>query len=164
MSETSRFQRFASGSLCVALGLCVAACEPRGSRPAPNAPASHADAPTNPGEPASAPAVSGPDWFAPIDLTGTEPFWAMKIRRDGLALEGVDRPKLVAPNPGPASSQTRATWDAPVAGGALKVALEALNCSDGMSDRTYPYTATVVIGDETLKGCGAPQNYFRDRP
>ena len=150
-----------------ALALCavaLAACEPRGSNPNNSPMTPPADAPSNPAEPASAPTVSGPDWFAAIDLTGTEPFWAVNIRRDGLTLTGVDRPKLTAPNPGPATGSKKATWDAPVAGGALRIELEELNCSDGMSDRTYPYTATVRIGDETLKGCGAPQNYFKDRP
>ena len=26
-------------------------------------------------------------------------------------------------------------------------------CSDGMSDRTYPYTVTLKIGDDTREGC-----------
>ena len=33
--------------------------------------------------------------------------------------------------------------------------LIATECSDGMSDRTYPLTAKVEIGDETLTGCAA---------
>ena len=27
-------------------------------------------------------------------------------------------------------------------------------CSDGMSDRTYPYTVTLAIGQQTRLGCG----------
>ena len=26
-------------------------------------------------------------------------------------------------------------------------------CSDGMSDRIYPYTAALTIGDQALRGC-----------
>ena len=33
--------------------------------------------------------------------------------------------------------------------------LIATECSDGMSDRIYPLTARVVIGEETLQGCAA---------
>ena len=29
-----------------------------------------------------------------------------------------------------------------------------LSCSDGMSDRTYPFTVTLEIGEETRNGCG----------
>ena len=37
----------------------------------------------------------------------------------------------------------------------VKVMLTATECSDGMSDRTYPLTARVEIGGETLNGCAA---------
>ncbi len=38
-------------------------------------------------------------------------------------------------------------------------------CSDGMSDRTYNYSATVVINDRTLKGCAIKKGErFNDRP
>ena len=37
----------------------------------------------------------------------------------------------------------------------LILTLMATDCSDGMSDRTYPLTAKVEIGDETLTGCAA---------
>lgn len=38
---------------------------------------------------------------------------------------------------------------------ALNVTLIATECSDGMSDRTYPLTARVEIGADTLTGCAA---------
>ena len=37
----------------------------------------------------------------------------------------------------------------------LVVTLMATDCSDGMSDRTYPLTAKVEIGTESLTGCAA---------
>ncbi|MGZ8364293.1 MAG: COG3650 family protein [Caulobacteraceae bacterium] len=146
----------------VGLGLTLGACDQLGMKPPP-APA-NGDTPSAPGEPASAPAASGAAWFAPIDLTGTEPFWAVNIRREGITLTGADRPKLTTANSGPVTGSGRATWDSPVAGGALNIVLEEQNCSDGMSDRTYPYTATVKVGQEVLKGCGAPENYFKTSP
>jgi uncharacterized membrane protein len=31
-------------------------------------------------------------------------------------------------------------------------------CSDGMSDRTYPFVATLRLGDETRNGCAWSEN------
>jgi len=39
-------------------------------------------------------------------------------------------------------------------GAAVTITLTPGACSDGMSDRTYPYVATIALGDETLRGCG----------
>ncbi|PKP63624.1 MAG: hypothetical protein CVT87_03330, partial [Alphaproteobacteria bacterium HGW-Alphaproteobacteria-9] len=39
-------------------------------------------------------------------------------------------------------------------GAAVTITLTPGVCSDGMSDRTYPYVATIALGDETLRGCG----------
>jgi uncharacterized membrane protein len=51
---------------------------------------------------------------------------------------------------------TTATWEAETADGTtLKVTLIATECSDGMSDRTYPLTALVKVGDRDLTGCAA---------
>jgi uncharacterized membrane protein len=36
----------------------------------------------------------------------------------------------------------------------LEMMVTELGCSDGMSDRTYPFTVTLKIGDETRNGCG----------
>ena len=37
----------------------------------------------------------------------------------------------------------------------ISVTLIATECSDGMSDRTYPLTALVEVGERTLTGCAA---------
>ena len=39
-------------------------------------------------------------------------------------------------------------------GAALELTVTALACSDGMSDRSYPFTATLKLGDELRSGCG----------
>jgi uncharacterized membrane protein len=91
---------------------------------------------------------------ATIDLIGTEPFWRITIANgeanysdpqniDGTAFP-VDR---FAGNNG-------LGFSGDMAGEPVQVTLTPGQCSDGMSDRTYPYTATVKLGDELLKGCG----------
>ena len=39
-------------------------------------------------------------------------------------------------------------------GAPFEMMVTALECSDGMSDRTYPFTVTLEVGEETRNGCG----------
>lgn len=121
----------------------LAACEPQ-------APA----APETP--PAPAPVLAGVDLGQPVRALGTEPFWSLEIAPDGLTFTGVDRPEARTANPGPVVQGAAAEWTARAADGAeWRVTLTGADCSDGMSDRTYPLTARLKIGDETLTGCAA---------
>lgn len=126
-----------------ALALFAAAC----SEPAP--------APVEP--PAAPPTVlNGVDLAQPLRALGTEPFWAVSITPDALVYSGLDRPEQRAANAGPQVIGTTAVYKATTdAGQPIEVTLIATDCSDGMSDRTYPLTARVVIGGETLSGCAA---------
>jgi uncharacterized membrane protein len=126
--------------LLAALGL--AACNPHSADSTDGAAA---------GEPASAPA-SAPvtDFSGDFDLRGTEPFWSLIIRSDRLLLSRADGGDFTAPNNGPQVMGDTALWD----GGPLKVTLVEKACSDGASDRSYAFTATVELTDAgPLKGC-----------
>lgn len=106
--------------------------------------------------PVEARTLAGIDLDQPLRVLGTEPFWAVEITPAGLTYSGVDRPEQKAANPGPALQGTVATWTTETAAKTpLVVTLTATDCSDGMSDRTYPLTARVEIGGETLTGCAA---------
>ncbi len=119
-------------------------------------------APAPGGAPSAEPAVlNGVDLSEPLHVLGTEPFWSVRIRADRLEYEGVDRPLRRAANPGPQVQGTTAVWaTATDDGQALVVTLAATPCSDGMSDRIYPFTARVEIGAESLNGCAAPQSFI----
>ena len=41
-----------------------------------------------------------------------------------------------------------------VQGARADIALSPADCSDGMSDRTYPFGVTVQLGEQVLSGCG----------
>ena len=128
--------------LSAALSLGLAAC----SQPAEAPPPAKA-------EPR---ALAGVDLDQPVRALGTEPFWAVEITPQTLIYSGVDRSEQKAANPGPTLQGTVATWKARTEAGAdLAVTLTATDCSDGMSDRTYPLTAKVEIAGETLTGCAA---------
>ncbi len=134
--------RLAPLALLLALGM--AACGPAddGYDKAPPA-----DAPGEP--PADAPNA----WSGGFDLNGNEPFWAVQIRSDTLSLTRPDKPAVTVANPGVVAEGASASWTT----SSLTARLTPGDCSDGMSDRKYPYVAVVTTEDGTeLKGCGAP--------
>lgn len=89
-----------------------------------------------------------------ITLVGNEPFWNMVI--DGHTLT-YTTPENMA---GSVASVTRFAgnnglgFSGTLEGEALQVAVTPGTCSDTMSDRSYPFTATVTLGDLSLTGCG----------
>ncbi len=111
-------------------------------------------------EPVQAAELGGVDLNAPVRVLGTEPFWAVTIDGDGLVYSGVDRPEQRAPNSGPEMQGGVAVWSGETdQGQILTVTVMATECSDGMSDRTYPLTARVQIGEESLNGCAASVDF-----
>jgi uncharacterized membrane protein len=119
--------------------LLLAACKPA------------AEATKTAATPAPAPVTANADgpFAGEFNALGTEPFWAVEIREKTLKLSGPDRADLIVPNPGPRVEGLKALWP----GKGLVVVLTEGACSDGMSDRTYPYFAEVTTTDATLKGC-----------
>lgn len=116
-----------------------------------------AEAPYGEGETAPASTtLGGVDLEGDVSLVGTEPFWGVQFTTGAVSYSGVDRPEQTAARPEPVIQGTVATWTMTTdAGNELVVTLMETECSDGMSDRTYPLTAQVVIGEETLNGCAA---------
>ncbi|MBX7539588.1 COG3650 family protein [Qipengyuania sphaerica] len=88
-----------------------------------------------------------------VYLTGTEPFWGGEIGQ-GKALystpenqDGIRFPVArFAGNNGLA-------FTGQMEGRSFDLMVTPGECSDGMSDRTYPYTATLKVGDEQRNGC-----------
>ena len=112
--------------------------------------------PTDGGASTGAVELSGVDLNGDISVLGTEPFWAVGFEGPAMNYSGLDRPEQRAPRPAPVVTETTATWTTTTeAGNALVVTLSDADCSDGMSDRSYPLEAVVQIGDETLHGCAA---------
>ena len=124
--------------------LALAACSPEAEAPGPAA------------APEPAPMLAGVDLSRPVRALGTEPFWGVELTGTELVYAGADRPEQRAPQPRPLIQGTTATFETETsAGNPISVMLAATECSDGMSDRTYPLSAVVRIGDETLTGCAA---------
>ena len=89
-----------------------------------------------------------------VTLTGTEPFWTLKIE-DGEGVwttpdkqPGTKVPlKRFAGNNGLGFTGT-------LDGKPLAATLTPGTCNDGMSDRRFPFVATIALGGETFEGCG----------
>lgn len=89
-----------------------------------------------------------------VTLTGTEPFWNLRIEGSKGVWSAPDN------QPGTRLSLSRFAgnnglgFSGTLEGQALSAALTPGECSDGMSDRRFPFVATIALGGETLTGCG----------
>lgn len=88
---------------------------------------------------------------------GTEPFWGLQISKaeggiflKNMADETGSRYAWAEPRSDGATSWVYETTGS---GRSLKVVIKKTKCSDGMSDIEYGYSAEVIIGGETLRGC-----------
>jgi len=98
--------------------------------------------------------LGGVDLGQPVRALGTEPFWGVAISPETLVYSGVDQAEQTADNPGPEVQGTTAVYASATGDGtAMVVTLVAGECSDGMSDRVYPLTARVELGELSLNGC-----------
>jgi len=130
-------------AFCLSI-VALTACAPEipGGEPAP---ASVSGAPVS--EPAAI--VGGVDLSKPLKFTGTEPFWSLSVSEDDIILERPDAaPRHFTPSPFHMDGQS-----AELRSTDLSAVVTAKPCSDGMSDRAYPLTAEVRIGDVVYKGC-----------
>ena len=111
---------------------------------------------SSPEPPLPAAVLGGVELAGPLRAIGTEPFWSVDLTGTEMVYTAPEAPEQRAPRPEPVVQGTTATWEAETADGTrLKVTLIATECSDGMSDRTYPLTAMVTVGDRALTGCAA---------
>lgn len=102
--------------------------------------------------PAGSAAVSTAE---PLRALGTEPFWALDIDSAGLRFttpEDTAGMRFPPNAPSPIAGDTL-VWMAETEMAALHVRIWPERCSDGMSDREYPYTAIVRVAATTYRGC-----------
>lgn len=97
------------------------------------------------------------DGIAPaeiITLTGTEPFWAIRINGAEATYSNPEHPEGFAFAVARFAGNNGLGLTGTLFGAPVTITLTPGKCSDGMSDRTFPYVATVALGEETLRGCG----------
>ncbi len=81
---------------------------------------------------------------------GTEPFWSLKIDGDEMHFDRAGYPKVTA-----TPFQARPSFNGwRYLATAMTVDVTFAPCSDGMSDRTYKDSVTIMVGNTQYKGCG----------
>lgn len=115
--------------------------------------ACHSAPTTKPDESATTHTFNGIGPNETVYFTGTEPFWGGEAKDGTLTYttpenqQGATFPATrFAGNSGLGFSGT-------LEGKSFDMAVTRGVCSDGMSDRTYPFTATLRIGEEQRNGC-----------
>jgi uncharacterized membrane protein len=88
-----------------------------------------------------------------IHLTGTEPFWGGTAQGDQLIYTTPETPDGTTITVKRFAGRAGLALSGQLGGQSLDLTVTQGECSDGMSDRTYPYTATLLVGGETRNGC-----------
>ena len=155
--------RKAPAITAAAMLLSVAGCTPAGKDSAEpeaaSADASNAEALPQGSPPAPVATTGGQAPFAAIvpaesiRLVGTEPFWGGTLRGSELLYSTPENQagesiavRRFAGNNGLGFSGMRD-------GKPFDLTITPGTCSDGMSDRSYPFTATLKLGEEQRNGC-----------
>lgn len=134
-------------AIVILAAVALTACQPRVS----NGTAAHAAAP-----PAAKPAGVATDFSQPMIARGNEPFWAVRIEGAKFTLQRPDQPDVAFEAPGARIVPGKGVWAARSADGkTLNLTLYVSDCSEGMSDLHYPFTAEVELAGQTLRGCAA---------
>jgi heat shock protein HslJ/uncharacterized membrane protein len=109
-----------------------------------------------PGQP-NYPSPNYPTGETTYRAIGTEPFWDLEIGRDLIFTDRGNNVSVSQPAPQPINGVAGETYQT----SRLEVNIVHRQCSDGMSDRSYPDTVDVrVDGRQRYRGCGAPIEYF----
>jgi uncharacterized membrane protein len=88
-----------------------------------------------------------------IRFTGTEPFWSGKVSGESLTYKTPENADGIRFAVRRFSGQGGLGFSGTLDGAAFDMTVTPGACSDGMSDRTYLYTVTLKIGDDTREGC-----------
>lgn len=108
---------------------------------------------TSPDESATTHAFNGIGPAETVHFTGTEPFWGGEAKDGKLTWSTPEN------QPGTTflvqrfAGNSGLGFSGMLEGKPFDMAVTKGRCSDGMSDRTYPFTATVRIGEEQRDGC-----------
>lgn len=128
-------------ALTLAAALALAACQSQGDQP---------DLPGNPDDNRPWSEIA-PD--ETVRFTGTEPFWGGHVSGGTLVYETPETPEGTTITVDRFDGRGGLSWSGTLNDGAFTMTLTPGDCSDGMSDRTYPFVVTLQIADEMRSGC-----------
>jgi uncharacterized membrane protein len=156
--------------------LLLAACQ----ADAPEATAEQRTVPESPAEPAAtvpveaAATVPGDtDETAPYSeiaadeelfFTGTEPFWAGEVGGGSLTYKTPENQDGTTIRVERFAGRGGIAFSGLLDGAHFEMTVTPLACSDGMSDRTYPFTVTLEIGEDRRNGCAWSERHPFEGP
>lgn len=88
-----------------------------------------------------------------VRFTGNEPFWGGQVEGDTLTYktpENIEGTAIVVER---FAGRGGISYAGELDGAEFRMAITPGDCSDSMSDRTYPFVVTLQIGAETRNGC-----------
>ncbi|QZD94513.1 COG3650 family protein [Qipengyuania gelatinilytica] len=88
-----------------------------------------------------------------IHFTGTEPFWGGEISGTEARYSTPENPDGTAFAVQRFAGNNGLGFTGAIMGAPFDLTITPGDCSDGMSDRTYPYTATLLLGGNQRNGC-----------
>ena len=88
-----------------------------------------------------------------VHFTGTEPFWGGSVSGERLTYSTPEDIEGSTISVRRFTGQGGLGYSGTLGGRDFDMTVTPGACSDGMSDRTYPYTVTLRIGEETRFGC-----------
>jgi uncharacterized membrane protein len=141
------------------LVLALAACgsDPSGETgPAEDAGAAIAPVPTPGDAPGNSEDTAPYSGIAPgetIRFTGTEPFWGGDVSGQTLTYSTPENIDGAAIQVERFAGRNGLSLSGELEGAPFDMAITPGQCSDGMSDRTYPFTVTLDLGGEQRRGC-----------
>jgi uncharacterized membrane protein len=89
-----------------------------------------------------------------VTMLGTEPFWNISVTGTSARYSNPDHPEGTAFPVERFAGNGGLSFTGSLAGAPVTATLTPGQCNDGMSDRSFPFVATIALGGETLKGCG----------
>ncbi|MCA8905461.1 MAG: hypothetical protein H6917_18095 [Novosphingobium sp.] len=126
--------------LFLLLPLLLAACQPGGGANVPGDADDHR-------------AYDGIGADETLRFTGTEPFWGGQVTGGTLTWttpENIEGTTIAVERFG---GRGGLTFSGTLDGASFDMMVTPAECSDGMSDRTYPFNVTLQLGPETRYGC-----------
>jgi uncharacterized membrane protein len=106
-----------------------------------------------PGDATSAKPFSGIAVDETLHFTGTEPFWAGEVSRNRVTYTTPDDPKGASVSVERFAGRNGVSFSGSLRGQDFVMAISPGRCSDGMSDRIYPFHVVLRALGETREGC-----------
>ena len=88
-----------------------------------------------------------------VHFTGTEPFWGGRVAASALTYSTPEVPDGTDIAVARFAGKGGVSWNGTYSGARFVLAVTPGDCSDGMSDRSYPFVATLEVAGEQRSGC-----------